>query len=151
MSATNFKTDTASDGRKRHHSVGIVLDYNGKYFLLDRKFEPYGWAGPAGHIDVGEEPEEALIREVCEEIGVDLVTFEKVCEEEVLWCYCGNPSDNAQVHYWYLYRARAASQEIKLDRHEAKKGGWFTAAELSNLTLEPVWKHWFTKLGILRA
>ncbi len=51
-----------SKGAQMHFSVGAVIEVGGKYLLIDRDMEPFGFAGIAGHIDEGETPEEALFR-----------------------------------------------------------------------------------------
>lgn len=56
-----------SRGELMHFSVGAVIEVGGKYVLIDRDMEPFGFAGLAGHIDEGETPEEALFRKVGEE------------------------------------------------------------------------------------
>ena len=46
------------------HSGGIVL--------VERRFEPLGWALPGGFVDVGETVEQAAVREASEETGLDV-------------------------------------------------------------------------------
>ena len=61
---------------------GIVEIYNDTnefegIVLIKRKNPPFGWALPGGFVDVGERVEEACIREMKEEISLD-VTIESL-------------------------------------------------------------------------
>jgi 8-oxo-dGTP diphosphatase len=40
--------------------------------LIEREYEPFGWALPGGHVDIGESTREAAIREAKEETGLDI-------------------------------------------------------------------------------
>ncbi|MBN1115298.1 MAG: NUDIX hydrolase [Oligoflexia bacterium] len=50
---------------------GIVL-YNGKIALIERRYPPLGWALPGGFVDTGETVEDAVRREMSEELNIDL-------------------------------------------------------------------------------
>lgn len=135
----------SSEGRAMHYSVGAVIQKDGKYLLLDRTHVPFGYAGPAGHVDVGEKPLDALHREVKEETGLLVIDSELLFDEEVPENRCGRGVD---VHFWYLYTCKVEG-DIKMDQREAQHMDWFTAEEMRSLALEPVWKYWFEKLGII--
>jgi len=105
---------------------------------------PFGFAGLAGHVDDGEDPDHAIVREVEEESGLIVTNKKLVFEEEILLNRC--KTENA--HRWYLYECEV-SGDIHKDLTEEKSIGWYGADELANLNLELVWKYWFEKLGII--
>lgn len=136
---------TSQGGQPMHYSVGALVEQDGKYLLIDRMKPPYGFAGLAGHIDAGEGPDKALVREVREESGLRIKSHTLLCEEELGWNEC---SKGVGVHYWYLFRC-TVSGKLKKNTRETKSIGWYSAAELRQLQLEPVWQYWFEKLGIV--
>lgn len=139
------KKGTSKDGKAMHYSAGAVIEKDGKIFLIDRAVPPLGFAGPAGHIDEGEEPEESLKREVKEETGLDVTQMELLFNEELDWNWC---SKGVGVHQWYLYKCQV-SGEINRNKRETKSAGWYDKSEIKKLRLEPVWEYWFTKLGYI--
>lgn len=138
------KEGIASNGELLHYSVGAVIEREGKYLLIDRVKPPLGFAGVAGHVDNGESPEEALIREVMEESGLKIQSFELLFEEEILWNSCGS----GHAHYWWLYECNT-TRDLFWNEKETKSINWYTKEEIKNLTLEPVWEYWFKKLRII--
>jgi len=58
-----------------HKSVGVILEENGKFLLIDRKRFPFCWASVAGHIEKGEGSNFAASREIKEEIGLITVSL----------------------------------------------------------------------------
>src|SRR5882762_9485356 len=51
----------------------VITDSHGRVLLLKHRFRPGdSWGMPGGFIEVGEQPEEALRRELREEIGLEV-------------------------------------------------------------------------------
>jgi len=143
------KLGVSKDNRQMHYATGAVIKRSGKYLLIDRAIPPFGFACPAGHIDEGETPKQALVREVEEEVGLKIEKFEKISEEELNWNRCSLGTD---THYWYLFSCEV-SGEVKRSRGETKSAGWFSVEEIKKLKsekkLEPVWEYWFEKIGVI--
>ncbi|RLD99117.1 MAG: NUDIX hydrolase [Aquificota bacterium] len=53
-------------------TVDIIIQWQGRIVLIQRKNPPYGWALPGGFVDYGESLEEAAVREAKEETGLDV-------------------------------------------------------------------------------
>lgn len=141
------KIGISTTGQPMHHTAGILLSCKGKYLLLDRVFPPPGYACPAGHIDEGEEPLHAAVRELREETGIvaNPADMKFLGEEELPWNYCRELTD----HYWYVYGLEVESEDIKIDLEESRSCVWASKEDLLALPLEQGWHYWFIKLGIL--
>lgn len=73
------KEGLSREGEHMHYSVGAVIRRNDDHYLLIEGTKlPLGWAGPAGHIDVGELPHTALGREVWEETGLEVCSSQRI-------------------------------------------------------------------------
>lgn len=131
-------------------SVGVIIrNQNGEYCLLDRRKGVQAWAAPAGHIDEGEDSRVCMARELEEETGirVDMSVL-----TEVVCCDAFNPCGRgAEWHEWFVYDGGTiANDRLELREPEKHRGiGWFSPKEIGHLALEPVWRAFFEKLGII--
>ena len=96
-------------------SVGAVLkNKDGAYLVLYRKEFPKGLAFVAGHKDAGEQPHDALIREMREETGIDVKDYEVLIHEKF-----PNPCKSGfQNHEWWVYEITDWSGEPELKESE---------------------------------
>ena len=89
--------------------AGGILEKNGLILLAQRKRnDAYGlkWEFPGGKLNEGESGEECIIREIKEELGIDV---------EVLSFYDEYTEDDPHILY---YRLKWISGEITLNDHE---------------------------------
>ena len=70
------KDNIATGGPKPTADAIIELD-GGGIVLVERRFEPQGWAIPGGFIEYGESAETAAVREAKEETGLDIELLEQ--------------------------------------------------------------------------
>ncbi len=132
-------------GREIHFSAGAVIRRGDKLLLIDRVKPPFGLAGPAGHVDEGEDPEAAIRREVQEETGLTVTGAKLLFDEFVDWNEC---SKGVTGHHWYVYECQTKG-DIKLADAEASGFDWYGAEDLRDIELEPVWEYWFEKMELL--
>ncbi len=117
------------------NTVEVLIVYNNKVLL--RKHDKYGlWLSVGGHIELDEDPNQAAIREVKEEVGLDIKLIGDVpqFEEEdytelipprFLNRHRINPTHE---HVTLTYFARSQTDEITSDE-EYK---WFTREEIED-------------------
>ena len=140
------------NGKTIHLSVGAVIrNAEGKILMIDRLKTPFGFACPAGHIDEGEAPDTALIREVLEETGLKVTSFKQYQINYSLDDFSDSPQEpcsrGINFHMWYVYEVEAEGEgELIFKEDEVKSIGWYSIDEIKELKLESVWEYWLKKI-----
>ncbi len=109
--------------------AAIIRDDQGRIFATQRGYGPMkdGWEFPGGKIEAGETPEQALRREIKEELDT-LIEVESLLAT-VEWDY---PAFHLTMHcYWCVVE----SGHLTLKEHEAAR--WLTSDELSTVDWLP--------------
>jgi putative (di)nucleoside polyphosphate hydrolase len=113
--------------------VGIMLiNRDGLVFVgrrIDQTVE--GWQMPQGGIDDGESPQEAAIRELCEEVGTDKA---KIIAEMDEWLTYDLPPHllgvalhgryRGQRQKWFAMRFLGEDGDIDIKTHEPEFAAW---------------------------
>lgn len=120
--------ETAPDNFKLAFEVtSLFLEWDGKFLLLQRAMhKPQGgtWGVPAGKVEPGEQPDEALLRELREESGIHLTSGDLVYLETL---YVRYPDYD---FVYYMYRATLDVEPIvQIDPSSHTQGKWFTPQE----------------------
>ena len=98
----------------------LIFNNEGKVLLLKHRFRAgSGWGIPGGFLEVGEQPEEAMRRELREEIGLEVDHVESFTSRSF--------KKPRQVEI--LFRCRADA-EVKPLTIEVERAGWFSVGEL---------------------
>ena len=117
-------------------AVALLRRDDGRLLFVDQRHSE-GWALPGGLLRRGEDPDDAVVREVAEEIGVSLTSSELPVPVAAV-----NPRVR-RVDLVYVLDAPADARPQQEDAAEVRRVGWFAADQLPEVS-EPT-------LEILRA
>lgn len=120
-------------------TVGAYIVHNNKVLLIDHK-QLKTWLAVGGHIELDEDPEEALMREVKEESGLDIkIVGEKPKFEDkgfkslIAPVYMDiHDINETHKHIGLVYFATADTDEVVLAEAEHNDIRWFSKDELSD-------------------
>ena len=109
--------------------AAIIHDDQGRIFATQRGYGDYKdwWEFPGGKMEAGETPEEALRREIWEELETRIVVERLL--ETVEWDY---PQFHLTMH---CYLCHVESGHLELKEHEAAK--WLSNGELESVNWLP--------------
>ena len=101
-------------------AAGIIVNENNRVLLLKHRFRSgSSWGIPGGFIEAGEQPEEALRRELREEVGLEI---------EDVWLFSTRTFRTVK-QLEILFRARAKGG-VSPQSIEISKAEWFSLDEL---------------------
>lgn len=118
--------------------AAIIID-NGKYFATQRGYGEWKgyWEFPGGKIEVNETPENALKREIREELETEINVGDKVCTIEYDY-----PKFHLSMDCFY---AKVSGGELILKEHEAAK--WLSESEFGKVEWLPADKMIIEKIN----
>ena len=116
----------------KHGVVAVINDSDGRYLFIRRgwtlKRAPGIWCFVGGEVEAGEEYAAALVREVREEVGLNVEALEKIHETI-------SPNGEFRLH-WFRARQTDPSEIIQPHPHEVAEVRWLTRDEA--LLLDPI-------------
>lgn len=108
----------STEGKFRLNVAGILMDYRGKILICERLGNAGAWQFPQGGVDDGETLEQALFRELQEEIGVDKTSYQvKTRTGPYRYAYDGGPirGFDGKDQYFFLATYSGPEDAIRLD------------------------------------
>ena len=115
-----------------HTSVGMFVWKEGKLLLIERKKFPFGFAVPAGHVDGDKTFEEAALRELREEVGLECISMKKIFEgRKENRCR----REDGAWHLWKLYKTET-SGDLDRSKDETKQANWYSQEQIEVLALK---------------
>lgn len=135
-------------------TVEVFIVYRDKVLL--RMHDKYKiWLSVGGHIELDEDPIEGALREVKEEVGLEIeIVGETFDFNEDNYTYLIPPRylgkhkvSETHTHIPLVYFARAKNDEIKDSHHDHEKTEviWATMEDLDKMDLRPNVRHLATK------
>ena len=109
--------------------VAAIIRKGDKIFATQRGYGEWKdwWEFPGGKMEVGETPEEALVREIREELSAEISVDEFLCTVEYDY-----PAFHLRMH---CYLCSLMTDSLHLNEHEAAK--WLTKNELHSVKWLP--------------
>ena len=113
----------------KHYGASIIFVNDKEEILLflrdDKPGLPYRnmWDVPGGHVEKNETPEQCIVREMKEEMNLDLQDFQLLCQKEF----------DDRIEYTYQQKSNLNISEI--DLMEGQRLKWFTQQEAANTEL----------------
>ena len=124
--------EEAHDKNLLHNEVGIfIINDDGKVLLQKRsankRFSPNKWGLCAGHVDAYETLEDAALREIKEEVGLDVTPKELIPygEREITIS-----DSNSHITYFYYVKCNKKEDEFIIQEEELSEVKWFNIDEI---------------------
>lgn len=110
----------------------VITDASGRFLLIKRANAPAKgtWSLPGGRVEEGESHEQAVVREVAEETGLDVTVVREVGTLER-----DSPLGAVYVIHDFLVEPVGDTQPRAGD--DAADARWFTAEEIYDLSTSP--------------
>lgn len=119
--------EEAHDKNLLHNEVAaFVINDKGQVLLQKRsankRFNPNKWALCAGHVDAYEGLENAILREIKEEIGIDINPNELVPFGEREFT---TRDSNSHITYFYYVKSNLTEEDFIIQKEELSEVKWF--------------------------
>jgi isopentenyldiphosphate isomerase len=120
-----------------HVWIWRLLEGGIEVLLQKRATNKISWPGywdisAAGHIDFDEDPVQAAVREVKEEIGVEIVT------DELYYIFGSRaPFDKKELDTVFLWDATGRDLDFKFIDGEVEELKWITLEDFETMTITP--------------
>lgn len=114
---------------KKIEVVAAILHQNGRYLATQRGYGEFEgmWEFPGGKIEPGEIQEDALKREIQEELGIEIIIEKQLCTTEYDY-----PSFHLSMN---CFLCSISSGEIELREHKSAR--WLTTEQMNTLEWLP--------------
>lgn len=111
----------------------IINDQKKILFVKSHKWKNNKLTIPGGHIELGESASHAIVREVKEETGLDVLPLRLLMIQEAIY----SNEFHKRRHFLFLdFVCKALSSEVRLDNNELQDYVWLDVDEIDEDSLE---------------
>ena len=123
---------------------GLVQNDAREVLLCDSHKWPGVYTVPGGHVELGETFEEALVREIKEEVGLrvkvqELLSVQQVIYPKEFW------KKSHFIFFDYLCKAEG-NQTVRVDSNEIQSAVWVRPEEALNMNIDRYLRHFLLRL-----
>ncbi len=122
----------------------LIRNDEGKILLCDSHKWPGLYTVPGGHVELGETCEDALVREIREEVGLEIKVEELLSIQQVIY-----PKEFWKkahfIFFDYLCRAEG-NQTTHVDSNEIQATVWTTPEEALKMNIDRYLRHFIQRL-----
>lgn len=120
----------------------LIVNDKGEVLIVRSKKWGEKYTVPGGHIELGERAEDAIVREVREETGLESTAIELLTIQQAIY-----PKDyHKHEHYIFMdYVCKARSSDVTLDGRELQSYLWVKPEEALKLDLEEYTRNFVLK------
>jgi nucleoside triphosphatase len=145
-------SDEAID-RWRVIAVGVIQNERGEYLICrkphNRGVFPGQWALPGGGVELGERMEEALRREMREEVGLEICEIRPLLFKDGQYPKLSPDGSRQSIYMIFLvFACRAVSEQVRVGE-EFEIYAWVRGEELASYDLNPETRDTFIRLGVI--
>lgn len=130
----------------KHICVAALIVQDGKVLMTKRRTYPFGLEIPIGHLEYNETLDDALVREVFEEVGLRVTSHTLLAQLEYPISYCRYGSD---IEEWAVYLVECDTYQAFANNSESEAVEWVPLEKLSTATLSPMTALTLDKIGYL--
>ena len=98
------------------------------------------WLFPGGHLETNELPEDNVVREIKEELGLDISLADVQGPFGMQIIDIENPRTTCKVHFDLFYALKKPQQKMVVDMRECSEYGWFTPDQLLEKMIDSYYK-----------
>ncbi len=127
-------------------TVGALIQNDeGKILLCESHKWPGLYTVPGGHIELGETAEEALVREIKEEVGLDIKVVELLSIQQVIYPKEFWIRSSHFIFFDYLCKA-SGNQTVRVDADEIQLTIWTEPENALALKIDRYLEHFIKRL-----
>lgn len=136
------KGDLLREANPASHCCAMFVVYDPiqkKVFAVNHR-KANMWLFPGGHIEENELPKDNVVREIKEELGLDIALAHIHGPFGMQIIDIENPKVACKEHYDAFYALKKPDQEMIVDMRECSEFGWFTISEALDKFEDPYYK-----------